>query len=45
MERRFVLLSDTIPAGPAELRPISCAHCLGQQQGKRSGSKYSAIHV
>jgi len=47
MERRFVLLSDTIPERPAELRPIRCPHCQGQQQGKRSSSlkKYSAIHV
>ena len=47
MERRFVLLSDTIPARPAELRPIPCRRCQGQQQGKRSSSlkKYSAIHV
>src|SRR5580765_8799177 len=47
MERRFVLLSDTIPERPAELRPIPCPHCQGRQQGKRSSSlkKYSAIHV
>ena len=47
MERRFVLLSDTIPERPAELRPIPCPHCQGQQQGKRSSrlKKYSAIHV
>ncbi|MDB6128997.1 MAG: hypothetical protein JWM04_104, partial [Verrucomicrobiales bacterium] len=47
MERRFVLLSDTIPERAAELRPIPSAHCQGQQQGKRSSSlkKYSAIHV
>jgi len=47
MERRFVLLSDTIPERPAELRPIPCPHSQGQQQGKRSSSlkKYSAIHV
>jgi hypothetical protein len=45
MERRFVLLSDTIPERPAELRPISCPHCQGQQQGKRSLKKRSAIHV
>src|ERR1043165_2020153 len=47
MERRFVLLSDTIPERPAELRPIPCPHCQGQQQGKRSSSlkKYSVIHV
>jgi len=47
MERRFVLLSDTIAERPAELRPIPCPHCQGQQQGKRSSSlkKYSAIHV
>jgi len=47
MERRFVLLSDTIPERPAELRPIPCPQRQGQQQGKRSSSlkKYSAIHV
>ena len=47
MERRFVLLSGTIPARPAKLRPIPCGRCQGQQQGKRSSSpkKYSAIHV
>ena len=47
MERRFVLLSDTIPERPAELRPIPSPRCQGQQQGKRSSSlkKYSAIHV
>src|SRR5712664_2781432 len=47
MERRFVLLSDTIPERPAELRPIPCPHCQGQQQGKRSSGlkTYSAIHV
>jgi hypothetical protein len=47
MERRFGLLSDTIPERPAELRPIPCPHRQGQQQGKRSSSlkKYSAIHV
>ena len=47
MERRFVVLSDTIAERPAELRPIPCPHCQGQQQGKRSSSlkKYSAIHV
>jgi len=45
MERRFVLLSGTVPARPAELRPIPCPHCQAQQQGKRSSSKYSAIHV
>src|SRR5947208_9413854 len=47
IERRFVLLSDTIPERPAELRPIPCPDCQGQQQGKRSSSlkKYSAIHV
>jgi hypothetical protein len=44
-ERRFFLLSDTIPERSAELRPIPCPHCQGQQQGKRSSSKYSAIHV
>jgi hypothetical protein len=38
MERRFVLLSDTIPERPAELRPIPCPHRQGQQQGKRSSS-------
>ena len=38
MERRFVLLSDTIPERPAELRPIPCPHCQGQQQGKRTSS-------
>jgi hypothetical protein len=47
MEWRFVLWGDTIPARPAELRPIPCPHCQGQQQGKRNSSrkKYSAIHV
>jgi hypothetical protein len=47
MERRFVLLSDTIPERPAELRPIPCPHSQGQQQRKRSSSlkQYSAIHV
>src|SRR6187397_766545 len=47
MEGRFVLLSDTIPERPAELRPIPCPHCWGQKQAKRSRSlkKYSAIHV
>jgi hypothetical protein len=47
MERRCVLLSGTIPERAAELRPIPCPHCQGQQQGKRSSSlkKYSAIHV
>src|SRR5437899_4402381 len=46
MERRFVLLSDPIPERPAELRPIPCPHCQGQQKGKRSTlKKYSAIHV
>src|SRR3954467_227638 len=45
MERRFVLLSDTIPTRPAKLRPISCVRCQGQQPGKRSSSKYSTIHV
>src|SRR6185436_19056261 len=46
MERRFVLLSDTIPERPTELRPIPCPHCQGQQQGKRSSSlKKSAIQV
>src|SRR5438477_12596019 len=45
MERRFELLSDTIPERPAELRPIPCPHCQGQQQGKRSSlKKYPAIH-
>src|SRR4051794_32414663 len=47
MERRFGLLSDTIPARPAELRPIPCPYGQGQQQGKRGTTlkKYSAIHV
>jgi hypothetical protein len=52
MERRFVLLSDTIPTRPAKLRPIPGPpgppgpHCKGQQQGKRSSlKKYSAIPV
>src|ERR1051326_8817721 len=47
MERRFVLLSDTIPQRPAELGPIRCPRCQGQQQGKRSSSRkqYSVIHV
>ena len=47
MKRRFVLLSDTIPERPAELRPIPGPHRHGQQQGKRSSSlkTYSAIHV
>jgi hypothetical protein len=47
MERRFVLLSDTISERPAELRPIPGPHCQGQQRGKRSSSfnNYSAIHV
>ncbi len=48
MERRFVLLSHTIPERPAELRPILCPHCQGQQQqGKHSSNlkKYLAIHV
>ena len=27
MERRFVLLSDTVPKRPAELRPIPGPHC------------------
>ena len=46
MERRFVLLSNTIPERPAELRPIVCPRCQGQQQGKRSGLKnLSAIRV
>src|ERR1041385_8306477 len=47
MERRFVLLSDTIPERSAELRPIPRRRCQGQQQGKRSSSlkEYSAIHV
>jgi hypothetical protein len=47
MERRFILLSDTIPERPAELRPIPSAHRHGQQQDKHSSSlkKYSAIHV
>src|SRR5689334_8038249 len=47
MERRFVLLSDTIPERPAELRPIPCPHWQREQHGERSSSlkKYSAIHV
>src|SRR6185312_4053981 len=47
MERRFVLFSDTIPEGPAELRPIPGPHCQGPQQGKRSSSlkKHWAIHI
>src|SRR3954469_14202416 len=47
MERRFGLLSDTIPERPAELRPIACARRQRQQQDKPSSSleKYSAIHV
>src|SRR5689334_15975269 len=47
MEWRFGLLSDAIPERPAELRPIPCPHCQGQQQGKRSSSlkKYLAVHV
>jgi hypothetical protein len=47
MERRFVLLSDAIPARPTELRPIPCTQCQWRQQGKRSGypKKYSAIHI
>src|SRR5258708_7395158 len=46
MDGRFVLLSDTIPERPAELRPIPSPHCQGQQQGKRNSSlkTYSAIH-
>src|SRR5437762_9812953 len=36
MERRFVLLSDTIPARPAALRPIRCPHRQRKEQGKRS---------
>src|SRR3954453_21628651 len=39
MERRFVLLSDAIPERPAELRPIPCPHCQGQQQSKSSLKK------
>src|SRR2546421_12203081 len=38
MQRRFVLLSDTVRQRPAELRPIPCRRCQGQQQGKRSSS-------
>jgi hypothetical protein len=47
MEWRFVLWGDTIPARPAELRPIPCTQCQWRQQGKRSGypKKYSAIHI
>src|SRR5436190_19684971 len=47
MEGRFVLLSDTIPARPAKLRPVPCRRCRRQQHGKRGSSleKYSAIHV
>src|SRR3954470_5425180 len=47
MERRFGLLSDTIPARPAELRPIPCPYGQGQQQGKRGTTlkKYSAMHI
>src|SRR5579863_1048700 len=36
MERRLVLLSDTIPERPAELRPIPRPRCQGQQPGQRS---------
>src|SRR5215471_14716453 len=32
MERRLVVLSDTIPERPPELRPIPGPHCLGQLQ-------------
>jgi hypothetical protein len=47
MERRFVLLSDTIPERAAELRPIPRPRCQGQQQGNRGGSlkRNSAIHA
>jgi hypothetical protein len=47
MERRVGLLSDTISERPAELRPIPCPHCQGQQHGKSSNSlkKSSTIHV
>jgi hypothetical protein len=47
MQRRVLLLSDTIPERPAELRPIPRPRCQGQQQAKRSSSlkKNSAIHV
>jgi hypothetical protein len=47
MERRFVLLSDTIPERPAELRPIPCPRRQAQQQGKRGSSvkQYSATHL
>src|SRR5216110_797957 len=38
MERRFVLLSDTIPERPAELRPIPCPTV-------RDNSKASAAAV
>src|SRR5215471_924009 len=38
MERRFVLLRDTIPERPAELGPIPGPDCQGEQQGKRSSS-------
>ncbi|MDB6041385.1 MAG: hypothetical protein JWM99_5226 [Verrucomicrobiales bacterium] len=38
MERRFVLLSDTIPTRPTKLRPMPCPRCQGQQQGQRSSS-------
>ena len=46
MERRFVLLTDTIPQRPAELRPISRTRCQRQQQDNRSSPKrYLAIHI
>jgi len=48
MERRFVLLSDTIPERPAELRPIPCPHCQGQparQAQQQSEKNNTEIHV
>src|SRR3954463_982091 len=46
LERRVVLLSDTIPERPAELRPIPCPPCHQPQPGESSRLKnYSAIHV
>jgi hypothetical protein len=47
MERRFLLLSDTIPERPAELRPIPSRRCQAQQQGQSYSSlkKYSAIQI
>ncbi len=45
MEGCFVLLSDTVSESAAELRPIPCPLCEGEQQRERSSSKYSAIHV